>query len=254
MVEKIFFKDSKGNRIVGSLSNPSKNTENPIIIICHGFNSKKETIKCVEIEKELIKKNISTLRFDFFGHGESDGKFEDLTISKAVDDVLKAIEFLKEKGYKKIGLVGDSFGGISSINAAAKTNDLYVLGLISPVSNYVDKILAQPEWYDHDTWKKQGYTYYKNEIYGNTIRLNYGFFEDAKNNNGYEAAKKIKIPTLIVHGDEDKSVPVEQSKKTASLIENCRLEIIKGCDHYYTKPEDPDKLTTLITNFIVENS
>ncbi len=152
MDEKLTFKDSQGNKVVGILSEAGDN----VIILCHGFNSKKEALKIVELEKKLNEKNISTLRCDFFGHGESDGKFEDLTISKAVDDTLKAIEFLKEKGYKKIGLMGDSFGGISSINAAAKTNDLYVLCLSAPVSNYVDKILAQPEWYDHNTWKKQG--------------------------------------------------------------------------------------------------
>jgi len=83
--------------------------------------------------------------------------------------------------------------------------------------------------------------------------LNYSFFEDAKNNNGYEAAKKIKIPTLIVHGDKDESVPVEQSIKTAKLIENCKLEIIKGSDHYYSKPEDFDKMIKLVVDFIVEN-
>jgi len=249
MEEKISFKDNQGNKVVGILSEAGDN----VIILCHGFNSKKETAKVVEIEKKLNENKISTLRFDFFGHGESDGKFEDLTISKAVGDILKAIEFLKEKGYKKIGLVGDSFGGISSIVTASKTSDLYVLGLTSPVSNYVDKILSQPEWYNYDIWKKQGYIYYKTVKYGKTIKLNYGFFEDAKNNNGYEAAKKIKIPTLIVHGDKDTSVPVEQSIKTAKSIENCKLEIIKGSDHYYSKPEDFDKMIKFVIDFIVEN-
>jgi enterochelin esterase-like enzyme len=46
---------------------------------------------------------------------------------------------LKKLGYTKIGLMGSSFGGISSIMAASKTNDLFVLTLKSPVSNFEEK-------------------------------------------------------------------------------------------------------------------
>ena len=82
--------------------------------------------------------------------------------------------------------------------------------------------------------------------------MKHTFFDDIKNNNGYEAAKKITIPTIIVHGDTDELVPIEQSRKTAKLIDNCRLEIIKGADHGYTKPEHFEKMIELISGFVVE--
>jgi dipeptidyl aminopeptidase/acylaminoacyl peptidase len=59
---------------------------------------------------------------------------------------------------------------------------------------------------------------------------------------------------LIVHGNKDETVPVEQSKKMAGMIENCRLEIIDGGDHTYSKEENFRKLLELISKFIIQNS
>lgn len=253
MQEKLYFKNSRGNRLCGILSDPTPGKEKPIIILCHGHSSSKETNTFIQLEKILNSNGISDFRFDFYGHGESEGKFEDATISEAVDDVLNAIKFVKQKGYKKIGLVGSSFGGMASLLAASKTNDLYALVLKSPVSDYSGKIITQETKYPIDVWKKQGFIYYTNSK-GEKLRLNYSFFEDAKTVSGYEAAKKIKIPALIVHGDKDEDVPVEQSRKTAKLIKNCRLEIIEGADHRYTNPEHFENMLKLVSEFIIDDS
>jgi dipeptidyl aminopeptidase/acylaminoacyl peptidase len=58
---------------------------------------------------------------------------------------------------------------------------------------------------------------------------------------------------LIVHGDEDKTVPIEQSKKAASIIENCKLEIIIGADHKYSNREEFEKMLGLISQFVIEH-
>lgn len=251
MQEKLFFKNSKGNKLCGILSNPTSSKEKPIIILCHGFSSSKESSTYVKLQDILNKHNISIFRFDFFGHGESEGKFEDITESEAVDDILNAIKFLKELGYKKIGLIGSSFGGIASIMAASKTNDLFILALKCPVSNHLEKNIATKTEEELKDWKEKGHRLYTRKD-GTKLRLNYTFVEDFKNNNGYEAAKHIKIPTIIVHGDEDEKVPVEQSIKTSKIIENCRLEIIKGADHLFTKMEDFNRVLELISEFIIE--
>ena len=252
MEEKVYFKNSKGLNLCGILSNPTPSKEKPIMILCHGFSTNKNSRTYVRLQEILNKHQISTFRFDFFGHGESEGNFEDITISEAVDDILNAIKFLKNQGYTKIGLVGSSFGGIASLMAASKTNDLFVLALKSPVSNYEEREYATKSKEELEEWKNKGYRYYISGD-GRRLKLNYTFFEDFKNNNGYKAAQKIKIPTLIVHGDKDESVPIEQSKKIASLIKNCRLEIIEGADHRYSKPEDFKKMLDLISKFTIKN-
>ena len=253
MQEKLFFENTKGNRLCGILANPTSNKNGPIMILCHGFSTSKDSSTYVRLEKILNGKGISTFRFDFFAHGESEGEFEDITISEAVDDILNAIRFLKELGYSKIGLVGSSFGGLASVIAASKTDDLFVLALKSPVSDDLGKLVAQESRQEIETWKEKGFIYYTSGD-GRGLRLNYSFFEDDEKVNGYEAAKKIKIPTFIVHGNNDESVPIEQSKKIVGLMENSRLGIIEGADHRYSKPEDFEKMLGLISEFIIENS
>ena len=253
MKEKLHFKSSKGTRLWGILSNPTDNRVKPVIILCHGFSTSKDGRTYVHLEEILNKQGISTFRFDFFGHGESEGPFEEITTSEAVDDVLNAIEFLKESGHAKIGLVGSSFGGMASILAASQSDALYILALKSPVSDY--KSMAHTRRSDQEIrdWKEKGFVELDSEN-NEERRLNYTFYEDAEKIDAYGACEKIKVPALIVHGEADETVPVEQGRKAASLIENCRLEIIEGCDHTYSNPDHFERLLNLISRFITENS
>jgi len=253
MKEKIFFKNSKGNKLCGILSNPTSQKEKPIIILCHGFSTSKEGRTYVRLEEILNDKGVSTFRFDFFGHGESEGKFEEITTFEAVDDIQNAIKFLKESGHKIIGLIGSSFGGMASIIEAGKTDDLYVLALKSPVSDYMALIHSRVDEQDIKGWKEKGVIDVTG-VDGEIRILNFSFYEEAEKVKAYEAAQNIKIPTLIVHGDEDETVPIEQSRKTARLIENCRLETIEGADHTYSDRSHFKKMLELISEFIIEQS
>lgn len=244
MIEKVYFLDSKGNRVCGVLSNPASDCNIPVIILCHGFTTSKEGSTYIQLEQILNKQQIATFRFDFFGHGESEGSFEDITISQAVDDIQNAIKYLKTKGFSQLGLVGASFGGMSSIMAASKQNDLFVLVLKSPVSDYLEVETKRKTKEEMEDWKTKGWILHKNR------KLKYTFVEDFLNNKAYEVAKNIKVPTLIIHGDADETVPIEQSTRLANGIQNCKLEIIVGADHKYTQPEHCDKMLNSVSVFI----
>ncbi|MFA5926044.1 MAG: alpha/beta hydrolase [Parcubacteria group bacterium] len=252
MHQKIFFQNSNGLKLCGVLSNPADDVSRPIMILCHGFTRSKDTRTYPILEKLINEKNIATFRFDFFGHGESEGKFEDITISEGVDDILRAIDYLKSLGYSKMGLFGSSFGGAASIIAASKTKDLSLLALKSPVADYMEREIGKGNKKELEEWKNKGYKDYFDSK-GNKFKLNYTFFEDFKNNDGYKAGKNISIPTLIVHGDADTSVPIEQSDKLVEILPNGKLEIIPGADHHYSNPEHYQKHLDLIVDFISKN-
>jgi len=251
MEQKIIFQNSKGQKLVGILSNPGT-TENPIILIVPGYSSQKNTKFILKIIPALEKENIATFRIDPYGHGESEGDIEEITISEVVDDIFQAINYLKSKGYKKIGLVGSSFGGTASIMVASKSKELFVLALKCPVSNFEERDAEKYGEKGIKEWKEKGYVIMDQK--SGSFKRKWKFFEDSKNNNGYEAAEKIKIPTLIVHGDADDVVSVEQSKKTAKIIENCKLEIIEGAGHDFGTPEQFEKMTSLIADFLIANT
>ncbi|MFC1728312.1 alpha/beta hydrolase family protein [Nanoarchaeota archaeon] len=252
MKEKVFFGNKKGKKLCGIISDPTEDKEKPIIILVHGLSSGKDGRTFTTLEQTLNEKEISIFRFDLHGHGESEGKFEDVTVSEAVDDILNAIDFLKGLGYSKIGLVGSSFGGISAMGAASKSKDVFVLALKAPAINIKEK--GGPNVEDRlEDWKKKGYSNYVSGSQGK-LKLNYTFMEDAEKHNGYDVAKDIKIPVLIVHGDQDDAVPIEQSIKAADILENGQLEILKGTGHDFKPIENFEKLIELISEFITKHS
>jgi len=251
MEQEVTFKSSTGHKVAGLLANPSGDTSKPIIIICHGFRAHKKTRTSIGLFQRFNKMGFSTLRFDFFGHGESEGNYENITLTEAVDDVMQAIAFVKKQGFTKIGLTGNSFGGQCSLLAAAKSKDLTVLGLICPVIHYQEKEHIRRGEKGIKEWKEKGFVTFPQRD-GNILRLKHAFYEDISTYNGYEEAKKINTPTIIIHGDEDLVVPIEQSQKAATVLQNGILNILEGADHYFSKEKDFVKMLDLVTKFFSE--
>ncbi len=246
MEHKLFFDNGNGIVLSGIMNKPPE-TADKVIILAHGYGSHKNRPKYLRFAEEFEKRNIATFRFDFSGRGDSEGNFEDITISEGSNDVLKAIGLLKSKDFSRIGLIGVSFGGISSAIASSKTDDLKVLVLVCPVSDYVKKHILKFSEEGIKNWKETGYA----QVEGKPLR--YRFFEDAKNNIVYDVADRINAPTLIIHGTEDEMVPYEQSVKTSRIIKNCRLESIEGCDHGFSEKKHFEKMIRLAVDFVVEN-
>ena len=74
----------------------------------------------IKIAQSLIENNFSVLRFDFSGCGESEGG--KITVENEVDDLKSAINFIQEKGFSRIGLIGESLGGLVSLLAYNSKN------------------------------------------------------------------------------------------------------------------------------------
>lgn len=253
MQEKIFFENKKGLKLCGILSNPTGDTTKPMVVLCHGHSTSKASLTITGLEEILNKNEISTFRIDFSGHGESEGKFEETTVSDAVADILSAFEHVKSKGYLKFGLFGGSFGGAASILAAAKDPDLFILALKAPVSDYRKLETEYRGERKIKEWKEKGWAEFQlGDPRG--LRLNRSFFDDFDNFNEYESAEKITAPTIIVHGNNDTDVPIEQSMKLAKIIPNCKLEIMKGANHQFTNPDDFQKMLNLLSGFIIEKT
>ncbi len=252
MYEKIYFANSKGDRLCGIVSNPRADNNGPIMILCHGFTSSKDSSTNTKLEETLNKENVATLRIDLFAHGESEGNFEEITVSEAIDDIMQAIHYVQEKGFTNVGLMGSSFSGIASTIVASRVDGLSLFVLKSPVSDYEEVRRLRRSDEEMNVRKEKGYDFYSNSKWDKR-KLNYSFVEDFVNHDAYESAKNIKIPTFVIHGDADITVPVEQSKKMASLLPDCTLEIISGADHQYSKDEDFDKMIDMVFHFIIKN-
>src|SRR4030042_6820622 len=118
-IEKVSFK-SEGQRISGVLHlTEPKNP--PYIIASHGLLSSKDSEKYIALGEQISRGGMGMLRFDFRGIGESEGEEEDNTISKKINDLSAAIDFIRSNSGSgiRIGLFGSSLGGFLSLIKAS---------------------------------------------------------------------------------------------------------------------------------------
>ena len=117
--QTLIFPDSAGHHIAGILATPAGGTDR-LAVLCHGFLSTKNSATNKALTGLLIPQGIATLRFDFYGHGDSEGPFDQLRLGTAVQQTLAALALAGSRGFRKIGLVGSSFGGLVAILAAGQ--------------------------------------------------------------------------------------------------------------------------------------
>ncbi len=228
MERDVIFSNSSGRKLHGVLTVPDAKTF-PVVILCHGYASNTRSKTRSELSLHLQKKGIASFGFDFTGCGESEGKLNELTVSRGLADLTAAYNYVKKlKNIDgRIGLLGSSFSGSVAVLFAAQ-HDVKTLALKSPVSDY-GSISSVP--LDSEEKRRK-------------------FSCDAKKYDVCLAAEKIKSPTMIVHGSKDDVVPAEQSKKLFSHLKcEKKLEIIKGADHRYSKKADFLRMTALISEW-----
>lgn len=252
MEEALTFNDRHGHRVAAILAAPNAPTDRAVLL-CHGFLSGKNSTTNKTLTRSLTEQGIATFRFDFFGHGESEGPFEDLTVTIALGQALAALNLLAGRGYKRIGLIGSSFGGFVAILAASQNPGLACLGLKCPVANFAEVLRLEFGEAGLARWK----THHEiPDVTGGAkpVRLRYALYDNSLEYDGYKAAAKITIPTLIVQGEKDELVPLHQSSRLMEALRGTRhLEIIPGADHAFTRGEDFKKMTALLSDWMVKH-
>jgi alpha-beta hydrolase superfamily lysophospholipase len=251
-MEEITFSDLNGNELLGALSIPSQ--ADSIVIISHGFSSSKESELYVELQNELNKAGIGTFRYDYYGHGplycsKSDYSVtKDVTLSKCVDSLKAAIEFVRRRGDYSIGLVGSSFGGLISLIAASQDSNLKALALKSPVTEPIRFWKNRLGSERIEEWKQDGILHY--DEHRENFELDYAFWKDLLTYDTFDMAKKITCPLLIVHGGSDTVVPIKQSRDFAKVV-GTKVRVVKRADHDYADPSQYREMKNLIIDFLV---
>jgi len=252
MDEAIIFHDLHGHGISAILSAPDGPTKH-IAVLCHGFLSGKNSTTNRTLTRLLNNHGIATFCFDFFGQGDSQGPFEDLTTSLAVEQATAALDLMTANGFSRIGLVGSSFGGLVAILTAAQRRDIACLALKCPVVDFAEELRITFGLEELARW--QATDTIPNMMGGSDrVRLRYGFYEDCLKQIAYEPAKQITVPTLIVQGEQDECVPLHQSRRLHDSLGGVkRLDLLPDADHQFTRREDFHQMTTSISDWLVSH-
>ncbi|GJL63689.1 MAG: alpha/beta hydrolase [Nitrospirales bacterium] len=245
----LFFQDSNHRKISAILTEPESPTDR-IVILCHGFLSNKHSSTNRRLTELLIDQEISTFCFDWFGMGESDGAFTDLSVDICCDELEQAVALVRTQGYSRIGLVGSSYGGLIATLIASRDASLAVLGLKCPVPDFPEMLQLEFGQEAMTRWQTTGEI---PDVTGSNkpIELRYAFYENCLTYDAYTAAKTIHMPTLIVHGDADELVPLQQIERLEqSLAGEKILHLLPGANHHFGKPDDFRKMTTLLADWM----
>lgn len=221
-MNKVFFCNKQGEKLTGILHKPNK-LPAPAVIISHGFGSSKDNKK--RWASRLCDDGFLVLRFDFSGHGESAGDIAETTLTKVAGDLKSAIDLVKSMGAKNIGLTGHSMGGVVSMIAARHATAIVA---IAPPSDFhsMYEHRRKTGLIDLEEWRRKGSA----KLFG--ITINYSFYSDAMKYDQKKIADGIKCPVLLIHGDADEIVPLEQSERLFRELKcEKKLEILKRTGH-----------------------
>jgi uncharacterized protein len=232
--EKVSFANPGGQKLDGVLHHPQAGIPRGGVILCHGMESNKDSDKLVLFSRELARLNLLALRFDFAC--ADPGKFEEITYSGEVEDLVAAFAFMRDRHAGKIALLGSSMGGTVALLFAAQHADVAtVVTIAAPVhpERFTSRLLTPAQV---QQWRKTGYTFYHGR------RINVSLLHDLEKINVPEAAKKIDCPVLILHGDRDDVVPVEEAHELYGYLPRSkRLSILDGADHRLSDPALMDR-------------
>jgi len=214
------------------------------IIFIHGLNSDMNGEKALTVEKYARKHKLNFVRFDFRGHGNSDGKFEDFTISDWKKDLVNVIDNLT-RGPQI--LIGSSLGGWLMM-LAARVRPSRVKGMIGLAAalDFGDNLYNNLTIKNKREIKNKGIIKYSSFGFSYFIRKN--FFIDARKNKVLNKLYKYNKPLILIHGLNDNVVSSKVPKKILKKVTSKKIQIIllKNSDHRLSSKKDLQTLMSAI--------
>tara|TARA_R110002167_G_scaffold105401_1_gene271082 strand:+ start:4152 stop:4988 length:837 start_codon:yes stop_codon:yes gene_type:complete len=248
----------------------------PIIIFCHGYKGFKDWGAWNLMAFAFAEAGFYFMKFNFSYNGGTVNQpidFPDLKafgnnnyilelddLNSVMDWVSSNKEIKKEADIKNTTLLGHSRGGgIVSIKAEEDPRIKNVISLAG-VSDFKARF---PKGKNFDLWKKNGVYYVENgrtkQQMPHYFQFYTNFIENEKRLTIKRAIRNINIPHLIIHGDADTSVSIEEAKILHQWNPNSKLEVIKGANHVFGThqpweedeiPEDLGKMIQVIIAFL----
>ncbi len=239
LIEKRFFPSLDGTKLCGVFTVPRKGVKG-FAILLHGLGGTKDEYGGFykELSEKLCGEGYATLRFDFRGHGESEGYQREFTVTGQILDIKASVREVSKIWNGNISLVATSFGAGAGViyTAIHGRNIIDRLVLISPVLDYQQTFLTPKT-----PWMKTQFTNEKLRDAEETGYISFeGMFdigikliEEMRIIKPYEYIRTLDKPILTIHGERDTIVPVETSMEHGVPNRHSRLVILPNTDHGY---------------------
>ena len=197
--------DSHGRKLEGKFY--STNKTNDGIVIAHSYRNSMDEAVCLYAAREFQNAGYSTLRFNFTGHGDSDGGLEDVCFRVISEDFFAAMNLMKENVDGPIGAFAISIGTAGVMLSPVKPEAQILLSPLSRVGGmyrrYMEDINSQIENIERD-----GYVTLKSASGRGDFRMGREWIEEAKSLN-LDIVGRYKVedtPTFLVQGTQDELI------------------------------------------------
>jgi dipeptidyl aminopeptidase/acylaminoacyl peptidase len=248
--QEVSFKNSQGHALSGIVrySEPVEAIKYPVVIVLHGFAESKHHDLSADIANNLVHYGFLTLRFDFHGHGDSDGNFEEHTIHQQVDDVFAALDFIGEHPFadkEKIVVLGTDIGANIAMIAATKDARIKCVVAQGARSHFDNHINSWLQPHELDSLMRKG-------VHDNAdFRLRKEYVKSARMHDIIDLLKNMHVPILFVHGTDDLRVPLQETRQLfLAANEPKLLEEVEGADHWFREPSAREQMMEMAVAWV----
>ncbi len=207
-----------------------------LVILAHGVTGNKDRPHLVALAEGLAARGWPCLRISFSGNGGSEGRFEDSCITKEIGDLQAVLDVVPDTA--RVAYVGHSMGGAVGVLTAAR--DLRIRALVSLAGMTHTAAFVQREF--GDVTPGEGFMWED----GN-CPLSQTYVDDLRQiDNTLPAAEAVTQPWLLIHGDADDLVPIQDGREAfeAAICEKQWLEIA-GAGHSFDEASYPQLVETV---------
>lgn len=203
------------------------NQSRDILVIGHGVTGNKDRPFVVALAEAVANEGMAVLRFSFSGNGSSGGNFRDCTISKEAEDLKAVVTAVVKNGYR-VTYAGHSMGGAVGVLAASSDERIkHLISLAGMVNtkDFYDREFGEEKTDEGCMWEEQSCplsSTFRNDMYhiGSVA----------------QKASEVKVPWLLIHGDADDVVPIEDSREIFALAHEPKKIIeIPGANHVFSE-------------------
>ena len=210
----------------------------PTVVFLPGYRSDMAGEKATTLAAFCATRGQAMLRFDYSGHGASDGAFEDGTIGIWAADALKVIDTETDG---PLVLVGSSMGAwIALLTARARAKRVVGLVGIAAAPDFTEELMwaamAPPE---QATLLRDGVLRVPSQ-YGEPYAITRALIEDGRRHLLLGGPIEIPCPIRLLHGQRDPDVPWETALRITERVtsEDVRVTLVKDGDHRLSRPQD----------------
>jgi len=231
---KVTFPGSQGETLAGRLDLPT----GPIrayALFAHCFTCSKDIFAAKRIASQLSAQGIAVLRFDFTGLGSSDGEFANTNFSSNIQDLLKAVDFLREAYAAPAILIGHSLGGAAVLSAAPHVPEVKAVVTIGAPADA--RHVTHAFGSNLEKIKNDGAV--EVSLAGRSFTIKKQFIEDLDKASVKQSVATMKKALMVMHSPIDETVGIENAGEIFAAARHPKSFVsLDDADHLLSRAED----------------